>query len=336
MSNTVVLTIAGDPKPAQDAFRKVGDSSEEMGRKVHEAGSSFDEAGERAGALDTRAMGFRDTLTGVQDSVKGVKSIASGDWGFESLLTLGAGIGDLASGFENFLIPAMKSATIAKWAENAAWLASPITWVIAGIIALVAVIVLIATKTDWFSKAWRAAWDWIKDAAHAVGSWFKDVLWEKWIQGAWDAILNKAVSVYLWMRDLPGKLKGAFAKVGDFIAAPFRAGFNLVSTAWNNTVGRLHWTVPGWIPGIGGNSFSAPTLPHFHSGGVVGGVPGSEVLAVLQAGERVTPAVASAGGGGDTVYVRGDALVDTLIELIAREVGRRGGNAQVVLGGRNG
>src|SRR3546814_9221031 len=52
--------------------------------------------------------------------------------------------------------------TAAQWAWNAAQLASPMTWVVAGIVALIAVIVLIATKTDWFQKAWSAAWGWIK------------------------------------------------------------------------------------------------------------------------------------------------------------------------------
>src|SRR5690606_9840781 len=69
-------------------------------------------------ALDTRAMGFRDTMTGVQDTMKGVGEIAKGNL-FEGFFTLGMGIGDLASGFANFLIPAMKNATRAGIANAA-------------------------------------------------------------------------------------------------------------------------------------------------------------------------------------------------------------------------
>src|SRR5699024_1914627 len=54
--------------------------------------------------------------------------------------------------------------TAAQWALNSALLANPMTWVVAGIVALVAAIVLIATKTDWFQRAWTVAWNGIKAA----------------------------------------------------------------------------------------------------------------------------------------------------------------------------
>jgi hypothetical protein len=197
--------------------------------------------------------------------------------------------------------------TAAQWAWNAAQLASPMTWVVLGIVALVAVIVLIATKTKWFQNAWAAAWGWIKKAA----------------SNTWDFI-----------KKIPGWIGAAFAKVSRAITAPFRAAFNLVADAWNNTVGGLSWTVPGWVPFVGGNTISAPHLPHFHSGGTVPGTPGSEQLAVLQAGEKV-----STRGGGDrtVIEIRGDgsALADGLVEILSRAVRARGGNAQLVLGGRN-
>lgn len=216
--------------------------------------------------------------------------------------------------------------SVAQWAWNAAQLASPMTWIILAIVALIAIIVLIATKTDWFQKAWKAAWGWIKDAAGAVGSWFKDTLWGKWIKGAWDAIKNKAIDVWNWMKGLPGKLKGAFSSIKDFLFAPFKAAFNLVSSAWNNTVGRLSWTVPGWVPGIGGYSISAPKLPKFHSGGRVPGAPGTETLAILQAGEKVTSLAGSVGSSEQWIRIDlGGGFGDALLAEIAKAVGRRGG-----------
>lgn len=194
--------------------------------------------------------------------------------------------------------------TAAQWAWNAAQLASPLTWIILAVVALIAVIVLIATKTDWFQRAWRASWKWIKNAA----------------SNTWD-----------FLKKIPGWLGTAFRKIAGFITAPFRAAFNFVADAWNNTIGQLSWSVPGWVPVIGGNSISVPHIPKFHTGGVVPGAPGSEMLAVLQAGETVTPA--SAGGGTMTVVVKLDR--DTLIEGMAKGVRRRGGTVQFVLGGAN-
>jgi phage-related protein len=64
-------------------------------------------------------------------------------------------------------------ATGAQWLWNSALFASPITWIIVGIIALIAAIVLIATKTTWFQTIWRVVWGAIKSAALTVWSALK-------------------------------------------------------------------------------------------------------------------------------------------------------------------
>lgn len=346
MSNTVTITLAGDPGPAVSAFDKVGKASGDMSHKVKQSGEAFDRAAERTDVLDTRAMGFRDTLTGVQDSVTGVKAIASGDWGFTSLLTLGMGVGDLASGFTNFLIPAVSGMKTAMMGLNLTFLASPITWIIIGIVALVAVFVILWVKCAWFREFWIGLWDKIKTAAHAVVSWFTDTAWP-WIKGVfertqdifkqvirnwqagWAAIKGAASTAWDWIASIPGKIGSAFLKVVDFIGAPFRKAFNLVSDAWNNTIGRLSWTVPGWVPGLGGKTISVPKLPHFHSGGTVPGGPWTETLAVLRGGETVSPPGA---GGTATVVLRieGDGALAELIRRIVKVEG--GGDVNVAFG----
>lgn len=324
MANQVTLTFAGDEQSLVSSFDRVGGAARSMERDVESAASGFDRVGEAADSVDTRAMGFRDTLTGVQDGMEGLK-VAQDGIGFEALLLMGFAIGDLSSGLYNFLVPAMKSAvgwlaqtrvgmltaaaaqkvwTAAQWLFNASLLASPITWIVVGIVALVAVIVVIAAKTDWFQRAWRASWSWIKDAA----------------ANAWDFI-----------KRIPGWTGDAFAKVAGFITRPYRAAFNAVARAWNSTVGRLSWTVPSWVPGVGGRSVSVPNLPTFHAGGRVPGAPGQDVLAVLQAGETVTSA---AGRAGTTLTIdsAGARLDDLLVEVLRRAITVRGGNVQTVLG----
>lgn len=114
---------------------------------------------------------------------------------------------------------------------------------------------------------------------------------------------------------------------------PFRTAFNYISDAWNSTIGSLSWTVPGWVPFIGGNSISVPHIPRFHGGGTVPGPPGQEQLAILQGGEEVST---TRGGGGDIVIRSGGSQLDELlVEVLARAVRRRGGNVQRVLGGVN-
>jgi len=183
--------------------------------------------------------------------------------------------------------------TAAQWLWNIAQLASPTTWIVLAIVALIAVIVLIATKTTWFSDLW------------------------KW---AWSGIRSAAASVWNWLKQVPGWIGSAFATVAKAITAPFRAAFNFISDAWNHTIGSLSWKVPGWVPFIGGNTISVPNLPKFHTGGVVPGAPGQEVLAVLQAGETVSPA--GQGGGPLVLEIRssGYPMDDLIAQIIERLV----------------
>jgi len=83
--------------------------------------------------------------------------------------------------------------------------------------------------------------------------------------------------------------------LGEALLKPFKAAWNGVASLWNANVGSLSFSVPDWVPGIGGNGFDMPNLPKFHTGGVVPGRPGEEVFAVLQAGERVLTADQAAG-----------------------------------------
>lgn len=344
-SNTVNLTFAGDSAKLESAFDKVGAAARNMGSEVGAASDSFERVAESSDTVDTRAMGFRDTLTGLEDGFKGLKMAASGDIGFESLLLLGFGVGDLASGMTNFLVPAMKSsvswlaqtkvgtlATAAaqgvanvatkvwaagQWLLNAALTANPIGVVVMAIAALIAIVVLIATKTTWFQDLWKWIWSKIGDPVKAAWAWIKDMS-------------GKAMD---WFKGIPGMMKRAFGGLVDIITWPYRTAFNLISKAWNATIGQLAWTVPGWVPGIGGSTISAPRLPTFHTGGTVPGPPGATVPILALAGERIGSR--SAAAGGPTVLQLtsdGSAFADALLEVLRGAIRTRGGNVQVVLG----
>lgn len=188
--------------------------------------------------------------------------------------------------------------TAAQAALNIVMALNPIGLVVIAVVALVAIIVIIATRTTWFQRLWKTAWGGIKSAAEDV----------------WN-----------WLRKVPGWMGTAFGKIAAVISNPFRSAFNGISRAWNATIGGLSWSVPGWIPGIGGNTVSVPRLPTYHAGGIVPGVIGTAVPIMAQAGERVTGV---AGGGGRDEWIRVDMgeLGDALLSAIARAVGNRGGS----------
>jgi hypothetical protein len=197
------------------------------------------------------------------------------------------------------------AAAAAQWVLSGAIWACPITWIVAGILVLVGVVILIATKTTWFQTAWRVAWDAIKSAAGAVKDFIINTVWHGGIEKAFKFIGDGVGMVKDWFTSIPGRISSAFSGLVNIITWPYRTAFNLISDLWNNTIGRLSWTIPSWVPGIGGNTISAPRLPHFHSGGMVTG-PGSagaEVLAVLRVGERVQTREMQAAEAGGNIYI---------------------------------
>ncbi|WP_328494102.1 hypothetical protein OHS59_16205 [Streptomyces sp. NBC_00414] len=98
------------------------------------------------------------------------------------ILAIAAAITALKIALLGFRIASMLTGTAmwplitATWAWTAALLANPVTWIILGILALVAVIVVIATKTDWFQRLWKVCWNAIKVAASAAWEFIKTVV----------------------------------------------------------------------------------------------------------------------------------------------------------------
>jgi phage-related protein len=319
MANVVTLTFAGEDKPLTDSFNRVGGSAKKMGDDV---GSSAKALGEHANGLE-KVGGSADNaernIIGVHDVIDGTATIMQGP-GKQGIVAYLQGWADLAGGIAPMAeyLAQTKVATLAQaaagkvaaagskvwaagqWVLNSAFLASPITWIVVGIVALIAVIVLIAKKTDWFSKAWRASWGWIKTAA----------------SNTWD-----------FLKKIPGWIGTAFSKVGSYILAPYKAAFNGIARAWNATIGQLSWSVPSWVPFIGGNSISVPHLPTFHAGGTVGGVVGTPQVALLQAGEKVSSIASSGDDRPIPLGSDGTRLGDALVTLIAETVARKGGRA---------
>jgi hypothetical protein len=178
----------------------------------------------------------------------------------------------------------------AAWGVVMAIATSPITLIVVGVALLVGAIIYLATQTDFFQKTWDVIWNSIKATISFVVDSVKErinALVTVWRAG-WDMVGSIAESAKNFLTSIPGKIGSAFSSIADTISRPFKSAFNWIADAWNNTVGRLSWTVPGWVPVVGGNTISAPKLPKFHSGGVVPGPAGAETLAILQAGEEVT------------------------------------------------
>ena len=306
-------------KDLPSAAEDLGKALLGQGRALKEVGIDFEDAGSVGENFTNLTAALRQQVGGFAEqegkTAAGQAEILKNQWGeleeqagekllpaLIKLAEIGLKVVDWASKNKEILIPliaVIAAVTIAQWAWNVAMTANPIGLIIVGIAALVAAIVWVATKTTFFQDVWNASWGWIK---------------------------RTAVDVWEWLRMLPERIGSVFSTIADFITAPFRAAFNFIADAWNNTIGKLSWSVPSWVPVIGGNTISVPQLRKFHSGGIVPGLPGSEMIGILQAGEQITPAGQSTGGGTTViVYVDG-------VKAVQKFVKDNGGVVQVALG----
>jgi len=167
---------------------------------------------------------------------------------------------------------ATKVWTAVQWAINAALVANPIGLVVAAVVALIAIVVLIATKTTWFQDLWDKAWGAIQGAASAVFNWVKS----NWplilavltgpigmavlaIAKNWDKIKDGASNVKGWITDkfdalvsffggLPGRAANSLSSLTSTIRELFRDAMD----AGKEKVTGIGDTIVTWIEGIPG------------------------------------------------------------------------------------
>lgn len=165
-------------------------------------------------------------------------------------------------------------------------------------------------------------------AAGLVLAWKHSETFRNIVRGAFDVVKGAAEGLWHFFERLPGLIGGLGKSLLDVITWPYRTAFSKIAKLWNNTVGKLSFEIPSWVPGgVGGKGFSMPKLPEFHSGGIVPGAKGADVPIMAQAGETVIPAGQS-GGTVINITVAGDTDPDGAAARIAeklRDYGRKTG-----------
>ena len=114
----------------------------------------------------------------------------------------------------------------------------------------------------------------------------------------------------------------------------FKTLFNGIATLWNNTVGKLSFKIPSWVPGLGGFGFSVPDIPYLADGGIVTG----PTLAMIgeRGPEAVIPLSGRGGGMGNyTINITGglgsSAEIGTAVVNAIRAFNRQNGPANIAV-----
>ncbi|MDU7212476.1 hypothetical protein [Clostridium sp.] len=192
-----------------------------------------------------------------------------------------------------------KGATLAQKGLNLAWLSSPITWIIGGIMLLIGAIVLLWNKSDAFKADVLASWDTIKTKFQEFDDFLNNIFAVDWstafgsfgnvinaflvnVKGVWDSIkrifggiIDFIGGVFsgdwdrAWqgVKDIFGGIMGG---LGAVIKAPLNAVIGLINGAIQGINSAISFTVPDWIPGLGGKGFSVniPKINYLENGGI--------------------------------------------------------------------
>lgn len=140
---------------------------------------------------------------------------------------------------------------------------------------------------DWIVNAWMSTVAWFQGLPGQIAGFFGSI--GQWIgenfQRAGDWARNIWEGVLSWFQSIPGRIGGFFSGVGELISRPFRAAFEWIQNAWNSTVGGKGFSIPDWVPGIGGSRFEIPRLAE---GATVNPKRGGTLAILAEAGRAET------------------------------------------------
>ncbi len=155
---------------------------------------------------------------------------------------------------------ATKAMTAAQWLLNAAMSANPIGLIIAAVVALIAIIVVLWNKCEWFRNAVYVVVNFIKNllgtiisaiqtGIQNVISFFQPLItfiencflvWAALFFGMWEAIFNFLVGVGTWVYN------NVILPVVNFVKAAFELWWTIFSTFWT-TIFEFLITIGTWV-----------------------------------------------------------------------------------------
>lgn len=222
---------------------------QDLGGGMEDAGGAADRMGE---AINGGATVGWTELQRTWDSIigqlgAGLLPVLSEVVGF---LNDNPAILNLVAGALGAVAIALGVAAAAQWVMNSALLASPLTWIILAVVALVAAIVALAMNWDAvvavISDVWNGFISWFTGVMDGFLTWW-DGVWQgflTFLEEAWVNIGAAVETALAWVLDLflNWTLLGLLIQYWDEIVAG-------ATSAWNGLISFFE-AIPGWILSI--------------------------------------------------------------------------------------
>ena len=157
--------------------------------------------------------------------------------------------------------------------QNAIMMASPVTWIVLGIVAaiaaLIAIIVLCVQHWDAIKAAALSAVEWIVAVWSSVANWINVTV----VQPIASFFSNLWNGIKLGIDGMIAFFANGFNALVGIVKAPINAVVSIINGAIDG-INSIGFDIPDWVPVIGGKKFSVniPKLPTFATGGFTDGV----------------------------------------------------------------
>ncbi len=151
-----------------------------------------------------------------------------------------------------------KIAAAGQWVFNTSLYGCPVVWIVAGIMAIIAAVVLLVKYWDevaaWFKKLWdaivgifKAAWEAIKKVWSTVTGWFSN-LWGRIKAGAgkaWDGIKNTISKAREGVQKAWGSVKGWFSNLWGNVKSGISNAWGGIKD-WFSNLQPVEWMRGAW------------------------------------------------------------------------------------------
>lgn len=151
-----------------------------------------------------------------------------------------------------------KMAAAAQWLFNTALFGCPVIWIVVGIMAIIAAVVLLVKYWDegaaWFKKLWdsivgifKAAWEAIKKVWGAVTGWFSN-LWggiKAGVGKAWEGIKNTISKTREGVQKAWGSVKGWFSNLWGNVKSGISNAWGGIKD-WFSNMQPVEWMRGAW------------------------------------------------------------------------------------------
>lgn len=168
----------------------------------------------------------------VWGAARGVQNLSKMQQMFKGVLWLvHAGLMALGTAFKTLAIAgvaALRTLSIALFT-------TPVGWIILGIMAIIAGIVLLWNNCEWFRDMVTAAWEWIKKAAGVAWEWIKIAITAAIDAVTWYVLLYRDIAVAIWGW-ISSAASTAWSAIVGFVQAAISVVAGIVTWLWENVI----------------------------------------------------------------------------------------------------